>query len=69
MSGRHVRIGVASAMALLVCPMIAAAQSPNPGLTLMELGDDALALCRQPGGVQEVVAMDDERQLVWRAEP
>lgn len=36
MSGRHVRIGVASAMALLVCPMIAAAQSPNPGLTLME---------------------------------
>ena len=35
----------------------------------LELGDDALALCRRPGEVQEVVAMDDERQLVWRAEP
>ena len=35
----------------------------------LELGDDALALCQCPGEVQEVVAMDDERQLVWRAEP
>jgi hypothetical protein len=35
----------------------------------LELADDALALCRRPGAVGEVVAMDDERQLVWRAEP
>jgi hypothetical protein len=32
-------------------------------------GDDALALSGSLGAVQEVVAMDDERQLVWRAEP
>jgi hypothetical protein len=35
----------------------------------LELADDALALSRRPGAVQEVVAMDDDRQLVWRAEP
>jgi hypothetical protein len=34
-----------------------------------ELADDALALSRRAGAVLEVVAMDDERQLVWRAEP
>jgi hypothetical protein len=35
----------------------------------LELADDALALSRRPGAVQEVVAMDDDRQLVWRAAP
>jgi hypothetical protein len=35
----------------------------------LALGDDALALSRHSGLVQEVVAMDDERQLVWRAQP
>jgi hypothetical protein len=34
-----------------------------------ELADDALVLSRLGGAVQEVAAMDDERQLVWRAEP
>jgi hypothetical protein len=33
-----------------------------------ELGDHALALSRSGGAVEEVVAMDDERQLVWRRE-
>jgi hypothetical protein len=33
----------------------------------LELGDDALGHC--PGAIEEVVAMDDDRQLVWRAEP
>jgi hypothetical protein len=35
----------------------------------LELADDALVLSGPGGAVQEVVAMDDERQLVWRAEP
>jgi hypothetical protein len=35
----------------------------------LELGDHALALSRSGGAVEEVVAMDDERQVVWRATP
>jgi hypothetical protein len=39
----------------------------------LELADDVLALgvleLGVQGAVEEVVAMDDERQLVWRAEP
>jgi hypothetical protein len=34
----------------------------------LELADDVLALGLS-GAVEEVVAMDDERQLVWRREP
>ena len=34
----------------------------------LELGDHALALSGG-GAVEEVVAMDDDQQLVWRAKP
>jgi hypothetical protein len=33
----------------------------------LELGDHAIALSRSGGAVEEVAAMDDERQHVWRA--
>jgi hypothetical protein len=35
----------------------------------LALADDAVGLSRSAGTALEVVAMDDERQLVWRAEP
>jgi hypothetical protein len=35
----------------------------------LESGDDAIGLSRCTGIVEEVVAMDDDRQVVWRREP
>jgi hypothetical protein len=35
----------------------------------LALADDAVELSRFAGAALEVVAMDDERQVVWRAEP
>jgi hypothetical protein len=35
----------------------------------LQLADDAVAVGGRGGAVLEVVAMDDEQQLVWRAEP
>ena len=34
-----------------------------------ELAAEALGLCPVPGQVEEVAAMTDERQLVWREVP
>jgi hypothetical protein len=34
-----------------------------------ELARDARVLCPFPASAEEVVAMSDEEQLVWRAEP
>jgi hypothetical protein len=33
------------------------------------LAQEALPLCPFPASAEEVVAMSDEEQLVWRAEP
>jgi hypothetical protein len=48
------------------CPAVDLEEAVARGL---ELADDAVAVSGRGGAVLEVVAMDDERQLVWRAEP